>query len=178
MTLLSDLMFAPLPDETKAAQQKAWVSYTLSSSHAGSDTRESALRLLENRSVISGGGTTGLRTWEAALHLASYFLSSPQASSLVTGKTVLELGAGTGLLSLLCAGPLKAQRVIATDGDQGVVQALEENATCNELFADTKFAQLWWGRSLKGSWLEQSISPGICDVVVGADVVSLTSSSF
>lgn len=71
-------------------------------------------------------GTTGLRTWTAALHLAhhilhssaSIFLSSPSvASSWRTPPPVLELGAGTGFLSLVLA-QLGAD-VITTDlGDE------------------------------------------------------------
>lgn len=178
MSTLPNLMFAPLPNELKAAQQKNWVTYTLLSPTPDLTAQESTLRLLENRSVISGAGTTGLRTWEAALHLASYLLSSPKVSSLVEGRTVLELGAGTGLLSLLCAGLLGARQVIATDGDEGVVDALKENAACNELRAETKFAQLWWGRALKGSWLDEHISPNPCDLVLGADVVSQEAASW
>lgn len=173
MSTLPDLMFAPLPDETTAAQQKNWVTYTLISSSAQSIHQETGLKLLENRSVISGGGTTGLRTWEAALHLGAYLLSSPEASTLVKGKRVLELGAGTGLLGLMCAGHLGAKQVIATDGDEGVIEALKENASCNELVSQTAFRQLWWGRALKGSWLVQELASYDCDLVIGADVVRL-----
>jgi len=171
MSCLADLMFAPLPDETTAAQQKNWVTYTLVPSTSASLSPESAVKLLENKSTISGAGTTGLRTWEAAIHLASY-LTSSEASPLVRGKRILELGAGTGLLALMCAGYLGAKQVVATDGDEGVVEALKENATCNDLIADVSFHQLWWGRALKGTWLEQEFAPGMCDLVVGADVVS------
>lgn len=172
MSTLPDLMFAPLPDETTAAQQKNWVTYTLVDSSNTTPSQEPVVKLLENRYVISGAGTTGLRTWEAALHLGSYLLSSPEALSLVKDKAVIELGAGTGLLSFMCAGYLGASKVISTDGDEGVVEALKDNAACNELAADTTFHQLWWGRAIKGGWLEQRVSPHACDLVVGADVVS------
>jgi len=171
MSCLADLMFAPLPDETTAAQQKNWVTYTLVPSTPASLSPESVVKLLENKCTISGAGTTGLRTWEAAIHLASYLIS-PEASPLVRGKRILELGAGTGLLALMCAGYLGAKQVIATDGDEGVVEALKENATCNHLVADMSFRRLWWGRAIKGTWLEEEFVPGVCDLVVGADVVS------
>ena len=173
MTTLTDLMFAPSPDEITAALQKQWVTYKLAvTPESLSQSEEPAVKLLENRSVISGAGTTGLRTWEAALHLGSYLISSPEASSLVTGKRVIELGAGTGLLSFMCAGTLGAKQVISTDGDEGVVEALKENATYNNLKAETTFRQLWWGRALKGGWVEREFAPHACDLVLGADVVS------
>lgn len=173
MSTLPELMFAPLPDETTAAQQKNWVTYTLIPPIPEPSAQETELKLLENRSVISGAGTTGLRTWEAALHLGSYLLSSPEAASMVQGKRVIELGAGTGLLSLMCAGHLGAKHVIATDGDEGVVEALKENASGNDCTAETVFRQLWWGRAIKGSWLVEEFAPHACDLVIGADVVSL-----
>lgn len=172
MSALPDLMFAPLPDETTAAQQKSWVTYTLVPPKSNLPTHVQTVKLLENRSVISGAGTTGLRTWEAALHLGSYLISSPDRTSLVSGKKVLELGAGTGLLAMICATYLNADQVVATDGDEGVIEALKENAACNELKAPMTMRQLWWGRAIKGTWLDEKFAPHACDLVIGADVVS------
>ena len=151
MSTLPELMFAPMPDEFTAAQQRNWVTYTLLPQDSPTLAEEPTLKLLENRSVISGAGTTGLRTWEAALHLASYLLSSQSIAS-VRGKRVIELGAGTGLLSILCASHLGAAHTIATDGDDGVVQALHENATFNDVKGFMDIGVLRWGRALKGNW--------------------------
>lgn len=171
MSALPELMFAPLPDEFTAAQQRNWVTYTLLPQDSPNLAQEPTLRLLENRSVISGAGTTGLRTWEAALHLASYLLS-PQSVASVKGKRVIELGAGTGLLSILCASHLGAAQTIATDGDEGVVNALRENAAFNDVNGAMDIGVLWWGRALKGSWIFEQDPPVTCDLVLGADVVS------
>ena len=46
-------------------------------------------------------------------------------------KTVLELGAGSGLLSLFCSRVLGAHHVITTDGDAGVLTGLEANVQLN-----------------------------------------------
>ncbi|KAF1344577.1 putative methyltransferase-domain-containing protein [Delphinella strobiligena] len=170
MSTMTDIMFAPLPDEATAAQQKSWVTYTLVPPPSEASAHDAAVRLLENRYVISGAGTTGLRTWEAALHLGSYLLSSYETTALVAGRRVIELGAGTGLLALMCAGHLGAKHVIATDGDEGVVEAMKENAACTDLQAEMKIAQLWWGRSVKGTWLEEEFAPDACDLIIGADV--------
>lgn len=66
-------------------------------------------------------GTTGLRTWTAALHLAHHVLHSSSTIFLPSSPyppPVLELGAGTGFLSILLA-QLGAD-VITTDlGDEG-----------------------------------------------------------
>ena len=71
MSLLPVLLSAPLPSEAASVQQKHYVTYSLSLLDHGLGESDEApsITLLENRSLISAGGTTGLRTWEAALHL-------------------------------------------------------------------------------------------------------------
>ncbi|THZ38231.1 hypothetical protein D6C90_06471 [Aureobasidium pullulans] len=170
MSTLAELMFSPLPDDATAAQQRNWVTYTPLSKDSPSLDKEPELKLLENRAVISGAGTTGLRTWEAALHLSSYLISTPQLIASIKGKRVIELGAGTGLLSILCASHLGASQVVATDGDEGVVQALHENAAFNDVKDALDIGVLWWGRALKGSWMFEKDPSFSCDLVLGADV--------
>jgi predicted nicotinamide N-methyase len=172
MSTLAELMFSPMPDDATAAQQRNWVTYTPLAQTSSISDKEPELKLLENRAVISGAGTTGLRTWEAALHLSSYLLSSPELIASVKGKKVIELGAGTGLLSILCASHLEAAHVTATDGDEGVVQALHENAAFNDVKDAMDIGVLWWGRALKGSWMFEKDPSVSCDLVLGADVVS------
>jgi hypothetical protein len=172
MSTLAELMFSPMPDDATAAQQRNWVTYTPLAQDSSILDKEPELKLLENRAVISGAGTTGLRTWEAALHLSSYLLSSPELIASVKGKKVIELGAGTGLLSILCASHLGAAHVTATDGDEGVVQALHENAAFNDVKDAMDIGVLWWGRALKGSWMFEKDPSFSCDLVLGADVVS------
>lgn len=89
------------------------------------NTRHPKRILIEEApNLLAAGGNVGLRTWEASLHLAQYLYSNP---SLVKGKTVIELGAGTGLVSILCAGCLDAKTVVATDGLPHVVESMEKN---------------------------------------------------
>ncbi|KAL2428830.1 Protein-lysine N-methyltransferase EFM3 [Exophiala dermatitidis] len=85
--------------------------------------------ICEARNLLSRGTNVGLRTWEAALHLAWYLTA--QKPELVRNKTVLELGAGTGFLSLLCAGHLGASHVVATDGLANVCETMQANADLN-----------------------------------------------
>ncbi|WVQ67717.1 uncharacterized protein L199_005921 [Kwoniella botswanensis] len=80
-----------------------------------SDIDEDKIVLLEEQIAIQAG-TTGLRTWTAALHLAHQILRHPHlifygSDSFYRG--ILELGAGTGFLSILFA-QLGAD-VISTD---------------------------------------------------------------
>ena len=57
------------------------------------------------------------------------------APSLVRGKRVVEVGAGTGLVGLALAAGAGA-RVCATDGDARVVELLRQNAGANGLLRD------------------------------------------
>lgn len=167
MSSLSLLLGSNLPSEIASAQTKSYVTYSF-----GNDR---AVTLLESRSVISSSGTTGLRTWEAALHLGAY-LASEAGHKWVQGKRVLELGAGTGLLSILCTKHLQAVKATATDGDEGVVDSIKTNLFLNGLDArvDTESIVLRWGWSwtLQDSLYYEEGSKDQYDVVVGADVVS------
>ncbi len=125
---------------------------------------------LESRAIISSSGTTGLRTWEASLHLGSYLSSRDR--DRIRDKHVLELGAGTGVLSILCVKYLNARQVAATDGNEGIVSALRENIFVNGLEDDSRIESLVlrWATPLnETAFADESAF----DVVLGADIVSL-----
>ncbi|KAH6842169.1 putative methyltransferase-domain-containing protein [Alternaria rosae] len=155
--------------------QKAFVTYSYPD-HLLDDsvTHERTVTLLEARSVISSSGTTGLRTWEAALLLGSH-LASEAGRPFVSGKRVFELGAGTGMLSILCAKHLGAAGVVATDGDEAVVDAIKTNLFLNGLDVDdTSRIQvrtaLRWGHPIDAAAFSEDYGMSVPDVVVGADV--------
>ena len=176
MLHLSTLLASNLPSEITAAQQKSYVTFSClppSTSLSNLPEAEPTITLLERRNLISGSSTTGYRTWEAALHLGSYLLSH-EAADLIDGKNVIELGAGTGFVSILCAKHLGAKHVTTTDGDEGVVEALKENLFLNGLDDEGRVnaSVLRWGRGLRGTWVEDECDSWPYDVVVGADIVS------
>ncbi|CAD6571552.1 MAG: hypothetical protein ASARMPRED_004635 [Alectoria sarmentosa] len=164
---LAQYMAQPLPSASAAAQQKSYVTYTAPSP----DSNSPKITLLEFPSLLASSGTTGFRTWEAALFLAAY-LSSSDGTHLVTGKNVLELGAGTGFLSILCAKNLGAQRVLATDGSQEVISDLKSNIHLNGLEGREliQTAMLQWGHALIGGVADCREEKGAYDLVLGADV--------
>ncbi|KAI9682173.1 MAG: hypothetical protein M1817_000227 [Caeruleum heppii] len=168
ITRLSHLIALPSVSEAIAAQRKSYVTYTLSSSL--SEPKPEEIVLMESRALISSSGSTGLRTWEAALHLGTYLLTD-QGNALVKGKHVLELGAGTGFLSILCAKYLQTASVRATDGDEAVVDDLRHNIAMNELPDEAKIQSgvLRWGRTSVDQ-LDESLG-----VVLGADITYDTS---
>ncbi|RDL38974.1 Uncharacterized protein BP5553_03314 [Venustampulla echinocandica] len=164
---LASLLASSLPSEATSAQQKAHVTYTLSylSNFAESTP---TITLLESQSIIAGSGTTGLRTWDAALHLGNYLCNT---KGLVEGKSILELGAGTGWLSILCAKHLHASYVLATDGSEDVVESLETNIYLNGLRETAISARdLKWGQALVGAEQAEWNRGRKIDLVLGADL--------
>jgi predicted nicotinamide N-methyase len=169
MMSLSHLLSQQLPAEDIAAQQKCYVTYHLS--HLACDGRDSDARitLLESRSLVASGGTTGLRTWEAALHLGQYLCANP---GLVENKRVLELGAGTAYLGILCAKYLGAEHVLVSDGSEYVLNNLPDSFFLNGLQGSDRISplELRWGHALVGTE-EQAWNGGRpVDVVLGADI--------
>lgn len=169
-------MSSELPSEATAVQQKSYVTFTTLPENASREEEEGpdpTLTLLERRQLISGSLTTGFRTWEAALHLGAYLLSG-HGQELIKGKSILELGAGTGFLSILCSKQLEAAHVTSTDGDEGVVDALKENLFLNGVDDQNRVltSVLRWGQSVRGSWVVDDFEEHPYDTVIGADIVS------
>ncbi|KAI0972965.1 S-adenosyl-L-methionine-dependent methyltransferase [Xylaria arbuscula] len=180
MCRVGALMTHGVPSEFEALKERGYVTFTClpeSQVNAYQDggyelpKEEPTITLLERRNLISGSRTTGHRTWEAALHLGSYLLTS-SGHDLIRGKSVLELGAGTGFLAILCAKHLGARHVTTTDGDENVVDYLKENIALNDIEEGKSLTAktLWWGDELKGTWVEQECSSDPYDVVIGADI--------
>lgn len=158
----------------EAAQQRSRVVYTVPSTDLF--IQADSIVIEESRNLISSAGTTGMRTWDAALHLATYFVSA----NLISGKRILELGAGTGFLSILCMDVLGAQSVLATDGSLPVVTAIENNIALNDHPRMTQSSRKIEARVLE--WGQNSPAEGALkirsqdttlDMVIGADVVRL-----
>lgn len=168
MDCFSSLVASNIPSEAVAAQQKSYVTYTLASL-SSSNQAYPEITLLEARNLLSGAGTTGLRTWEAAFHLGNYLCSNKE---LVEGKSILELGAGTGYVSILCTKHLNALHVIATDGSDDVVAELPTNFFLNGLqdTSQVEAKELKWGHALIGGEHPEWNEGRNVDIVIGADI--------
>lgn len=158
----------PLPPAATSVQHKCHVTYHISGL-SQDEAMEHNITLLENRHLISAAGTTGLRTWEAALHLGTYLC---QNQSIVKGKRILELGAGTGYLSILCANFLQSTHVIVSDGSDDVINNLSENFCLNNLQESPLITpmDIKWGHALLGTEEEEWNGGKPVDVVLGADI--------
>ena len=99
---------------------------------------------------------------------------------LIRGRKVLELGAGSGLLSIFCGAVLDADIVIATDGSPHILKALEKNVDLNAEFWDDGrrgpiSRQLDFVDDLPSTIKNDLTDDGglqvIPDIIIGADLV-------
>lgn len=120
----------------------------------------------ETPRVISGQGTTGARTWNAALLLALLLNTESRFEDSFKGSTVLELGAGTGLVSAALAkkwSKHSPKKIMISDGDAGVVEKLPLTVELNGVEPhDIECVQYLWGETQ----LDEKV-----DIVLGADIV-------
>jgi len=168
MNALSILLSTPVQSEATFVQQKSYVTYTLSALVLPSG-EPATITFLESRNLLTAGGITGFRTWEAAMHMGTYLCANP---SLINGKPILELGTGTGYLSILCAKYLQASHVLATDGAEDVVSSLPTNFYLNDLQDNSTIEgkELRWGHALVGSEHPKWNAGRQIDLVVASDV--------
>ncbi|NWW20925.1 EF2KT methyltransferase, partial [Falcunculus frontatus] len=83
--------------------------------------------LSESTALISGG-TTGLVTWEAALHLAQWALENP---GVFRDRTILELGSGIGFTGIAICKTCQPRTFIFSDCHPRVLRQLGENIRLN-----------------------------------------------
>lgn len=120
----------------------------------------------ETPRLILGHNTTGFRTWEAAM-----FLANQLEAGWFKNKSVLELGGGTGLLSLALAKYHQPKLVTMTDGSAELIDKFGETLLLNQLTQqDIRCQQLLWGTT--NVCLEDFVQepPDGIDVLVAADV--------
>ncbi|CAG7917349.1 unnamed protein product [Penicillium olsonii] len=163
----STLVSQPKPSSLQQAQQLSLVKYT-----APNSTR--TVTTSESRGLILSGGTTGNRTWEAALHLGS-FLASNEGEQLVRDKRVIELGAGTGFLALFCARHLGVQSVVVTDREPFLIDNINACIRYNQNGEKPIpiYPAVWeWGTSLDRTGELDGVEGGLkFDVALGADLI-------
>ncbi|XP_033921741.1 protein-lysine N-methyltransferase EEF2KMT isoform X1 [Melopsittacus undulatus] len=93
--------------------------------------------LSESVAVISEG-TTGLVTWEAALHLAEWALQNPSG---FRNRTVLELGSGIGFTGIAICKTCNPKTYIFSDYHHRVLQQLKQNICLNGFVLEPEAAQ-------------------------------------
>lgn len=125
--------------------------------------KDCPITLCESKSFVIEG-TTGLCTWQASIALTNWFLQSNN-QILIEGKTILEIGAGTGLCGLSLVKFGNPNKVILTDGSPSVMKNLKLNIKINfENQEKIEDKLLPWENI-------QTIEVESVDLIVAADVV-------
>ena len=121
--------------------------------------------ILRVEQQVAAAGSTGMAIWNSSLLLKRLLeqLSQREPDWWCQNKTVLELGCGTGLVSLTAA-VLGANRILATDGNPLVVELAKRNVNANGLTDKVLTQQLPWGM------MDAMDLVGEADIVLGADL--------
>ena len=116
-------------------------------------------------------GTTGMKTWSAALSMTEYFCLN---NEFINGKVVLELGCGLGFLGLSCC-VNGAKEVVLTDLHPDVLARCEENVALNKNNVDVSpsITSCDWSidKNLSRSQLLRKLNVGVPEVVICTDCV-------
>ncbi|KAJ6107935.1 hypothetical protein N7523_009258 [Penicillium sp. IBT 18751x] len=105
----------------------------------------------------------GGQLWPAGIFLAKYLLS--HHSSDLSGKTIVELGAGGGLVGLAVARGCKAASPIYITDQQPMFSLMEDNIQLNQLNSSVTASILNWGEPIPHHLPSQP------DVILAADCV-------
>jgi predicted nicotinamide N-methyase len=75
--------------------------------------------------VIFQNGQEGKRVWEAGITISRYIFHNPHQFE---GKSLLDLGSGTGIGALSAAKFTQCSRIIMSDYTQEILDLLKENS--------------------------------------------------
>lgn len=127
-------------------------------------------------SLASPLSLVGLQVWLGAMLLSDYIL---HLSDALSNSTVLELGAGTGLCSIVSS--IFARRVICTDVGSDISSLCRRNVDRNRHLCRSRTREAVLVRELdwrngfppsSSSWSEDDLKVlDDCDVVLAADVI-------
>ncbi|KAL8653906.1 MAG: hypothetical protein Q9226_003647 [Calogaya cf. arnoldii] len=152
-------------NEMESIQEKRPVTYTAPVLGCNPPT----VTILEAPNLLSSNGDTGNRTWDAALFLATFLFTNGR--HLVQDKSVLELGAGLGFVSIFCGKHLGAKHVLVTDASEAVLCTAQQNAELNEIDNVVKTAVLEWGTPDSDQVFRSGSGAVSYDLVLGSDML-------
>ena len=120
---------------------------------------ENSIDILQSYSTSGVAGCV----WRASVVLSKFLT---QNCALVRGKTVLELGAGTGLLGIACH--KLGARIVSTDHEDFLASS-EQNFLLNDIDPKMHCKALNWGCDIEQFLNDYDLTPP--DVILGADII-------
>ncbi|KAL8750154.1 MAG: hypothetical protein Q9199_007250 [Rusavskia elegans] len=152
-------------DEMESIQEKRPVTYTAPVMSSDPPT----VTILEAPNLLSSNGDTGNRTWDAALFLATFL--STDGRHFVQDKSILELGAGLGFVSVFCGKHLGARHVLVTDASEGVLCTAQQNAELNGIDDIVNTSVLQWGTQDVDRVYQNGSDAVSYDLILGSDML-------
>ncbi|KAI5634104.1 lysine methyltransferase domain-containing protein [Phthorimaea operculella] len=95
---------------------------------------EKIITIKETKNMVVNG-TTGMRTWQAALMLADYMICN---KDLLREKNILELGSGVGFTGIAISKYCDINSITLTDCHNDVLKTIYENIQINFPFHEPK----------------------------------------
>ncbi|CAG8595800.1 10902_t:CDS:2 [Acaulospora colombiana] len=115
----------------------------------------------------------GFKTWGAAYLLAKRFTSGESITrEKLVSNSILEIGAGTGLVGLTCA-KMGCSNVLLTDYHPHVLTNIDHNIKINQLSVAVSMEKLDWKEIASGNFenLPSYLLHQKFDIILGADIV-------
>jgi len=128
-------------------------------------------KLFTIRQDWGGSASTGAAIWNGA-NVAVNYLENQLGPSALTGKSVIELGAGVGFTSLV-AEALGAREVVITDGNDDVLRLAAENISINAEHrggTSIRTARLRWNTAEDEAPLLKAKDGQPWDYIIASDV--------
>ena len=120
-------------------------------------------KLMSNQAI--GVEISGQKVWCGSLYVVDYILRNRE---VIEKKLVIELGAGTGILGMVCS-RLHCKELILTDNDPKSIKHMKQDCSKNFVFAEVKELD-WFAPDISklGITIDES-TPEIC--IVAGDVL-------
>jgi hypothetical protein len=119
------------------------------------------------RSLGQTLSSTGLTIWRAAEHLCDFIFRNPERFH---NRSVVELGCGLGMVSILLHKMAVAATIVATDGDADTMELLRNNLATTGSADGVDARKLYWGDESDTAALLAAY-PARFDVVIASDVI-------
>lgn len=181
--LYSPIQSKGMPFTNEEIESRLPLVYNMSpSTDAGDNNHKSTILISQVTARQSSQGDVGYVMWPSAIVLSRWLLSNPQN---ILGKSILEIGAGCGLVGIAAARLISqssnsAQQKMAvtiTDVNDLVIGNIAKNIELNDVKEVASVAKLDFyqqtGHNKSGKWLEGVSSEyrDPVDVVLAADII-------
>jgi len=123
-------------------------------------------------SIPEGGGVI----WDAALVFLHFFAKPKHGFSDYLGpshniESVVDLGAGTGVVGIAIAKKYAASRILMSEMSQGCRHIMRKSIEYNGVSDRVSECELWWGEMEAKKFKQEVLAGKSPDLIVGTDLI-------